>query len=321
MKNSILLGLLLLCFNPGFTQDLIPNGSFEINTFCPSNPLQGYLAIPWISPNPNFSNGYFNSCASTSTHAGIPVNCDSLLGYQQSHTGDAYSGINCYSPMGPGFRQYLTVALVDTLIANKQYTLTFFVSLLNYSKYGIDGMGAYFSAQMPNCPTFNCVLNVSPQISNPAGTILLDTVNWMEISGSFVASGGERFLTIGNFKSDSTTQKAISRPSSYAWGTFYYIDDVSLYEDTSLGVEKVERNMSFSVHPNPASTFINISQKDNSNPFQFRIENLNGALIREFTLLEKETSMDISFLSNGVYIYHYISANRKISTGKLVVLH
>jgi outer membrane protein OmpA-like peptidoglycan-associated protein len=70
-----------------------------------------------------------------------------------------------------------------------------------------------------------------PQVMNSVEYPLMDTQGWMEITGDFVAEGGETFLTIGNFLSaansgytDDTLLLTYLLPGSY-----YYIDDVWLY--------------------------------------------------------------------------------------------
>jgi hypothetical protein len=71
---------------------------------------------------------------------------------------------------------------------------------------------------------------VIPQVSNPQGNVLTDTINWNLIMGSFIANGTEQYLTIGNFKSDSATTKVV-----FNLGTIdvpaseLLIDDVSVY--------------------------------------------------------------------------------------------
>ena len=57
--------------------------------------------------------------------------------------------------------------------------------------------------------------------------MITDTLNWVLISGEFIAAGGERFITIGSFKSNAQTAF-----DTTSWGTdpraYYYVDDVSV---------------------------------------------------------------------------------------------
>jgi hypothetical protein len=71
---------------------------------------------------------------------------------------------------------------------------------------------------------------VNPQVNNLAGNVLSDTMNWVLVSGLFIANGTEEFLTIGNFKTDANTMLAPNGflPADSCSGLL--IDDVSLIE-------------------------------------------------------------------------------------------
>ncbi|MCC6372962.1 MAG: T9SS type A sorting domain-containing protein [Bacteroidia bacterium] len=66
-----------------------------------------------------------------------------------------------------------------------------------------------------------------PQVTNPLGNIITDTLNWTLISGTFTANGDEKYLVIGNFLSDAATTKSIMIPTSTESWSEYFIDDVS----------------------------------------------------------------------------------------------
>src|SRR5205823_4505513 len=118
------------------------------------------------------------------------------VGYQMARTGNAYMGIFCYeSPCG---MEYIETKLDSTLIFNVEYCVEFYVSLANSYYYGIDKIGAFFSNDTIKGVSL-CKLPYVPQIENPTGNVIMDTSNWIKISGSFIASGNERFMTIGCF--------------------------------------------------------------------------------------------------------------------------
>jgi len=85
-------------------------------------------------------------------------------------------------------------------------------------------MSLYFSPNSISCS--GCLLPYTPQI-NYLGSPITDTLNWILISGSYTALGGEKYITIGNFNSDSNTSTAVVNPTG-SGGTeaYYYIDDV-----------------------------------------------------------------------------------------------
>ena len=64
---------------------------------------------------------------------------------------------------------------------------------------------------------------------NPRENLLDNSKEWVEVSGEFVAQGGERFLTIGNFLPfNQSGVAAMERAHAPLPGAYYYIDDVSL---------------------------------------------------------------------------------------------
>lgn len=72
----------------------------------------------------------------------------------------------------------------------------------------------------------------TPQI-NYSGAVITDTVGWTKIEGSFIATGKENFITIGNFKDKAHTTYVILPPNPRNhgyWYTLYLVDDVSVVE-------------------------------------------------------------------------------------------
>ncbi len=301
-----------------FSQNLVPNPSFETFTNCPSNVQQIVLATPWNSPYVNGAFAeYYNVCAGI-WGVGIPSNLNPL-GYQYPHTGNAYSGINVFHIQG-FIRQFLQVKLTDTLEAGKYYCLSFYVNLLNASKYGVDGIGAYFSDTLFNCNNSTCLIGLNPQVSNPAGNAITDTLNWTLISDCFTANGTESYLLIGNFLPDSLTTKEPANINSI-WSTYYYIDDVSLIEDTSLNVSSLKKTNSLTVNPNPTSNFIKIKYTGESTIENFWIENLQGQVIKSVEINNTNSLISTSDLSNGAYVYKCKVADGLVFSGKLLIVH
>jgi gliding motility-associated-like protein len=187
-----------------------------------------HFAVPWFQPNTwagdvytSCSSDYFIFC-STDTYSSVPAN---FFGYQQPRTGAGYAGITFYdNTIANTGREYLEIMLSDSLNPGEIIHVCFYVSLAEISKYGIDKLGAYFAK---DSVLYNDVLatylNLTPQIQNSNG-IISDRENWVKISGSFVAAGGERFMVIGNFHPDNAASKdSINSLYSVA---YYYIDDV-----------------------------------------------------------------------------------------------
>jgi len=224
-------GLLFFCFSFLLiincrAQNLVPNWSFEDTIQCPDNFGQLNRTQNWFNPTTGTPD-YFNSCDTRAGYMNVP---NTSFGYQLAHTGNAYSG--CYYG-GPNLvpsngREYIEVQLIDTLRNGVNYCISFYVSLANSCSMAISNVGCYLSA---NSITSNNIfpLPVTPQIENPIGNYLSDTLNWMVISGTYMATGGEHYITIGNFHDDATTDSI--RLDQNMNGFYYYvIDDVSVIE-------------------------------------------------------------------------------------------
>ena len=238
-------------------QNLVPNPSFENISQCPTSINQIYLASPWFQPCIHFGNttnssssDLFDTCSHTG-FVGAPTN---LLGFQLARTGSAYTGIIVYADTS-NEREYIEVALDSPLIANKKYCVEFYVSLY-YSATCISNFGAYFSLDSLLDTTYSTAINyVAPQIENLSTNFLNDTLNWMLVSGCFTASGGERFMTIGNFELPPNTNVQYLGGGTFS---YYYIDDISVVDCTGVGVSEVNDDAEVSVYPNPASNTITI---------------------------------------------------------------
>jgi OOP family OmpA-OmpF porin len=196
MKLLLLFSLACFCFLARAQPNLVPNWSFEEKDDCPSFVGDFAPVSFWIDPNWG-SADYYNWCDTTNT-VGVPSN---VGGYQNAHTGDAYVGIATYHW---ATREYVQAEFISPMIPQKRYEVEFYVSLPDSSNYASNEMGAYLSVN-PISNTGGDPFLVTPQITNPLSNNLDDKVNWMKISGEFIAVGGEQYITIGNFKSNANT--------------------------------------------------------------------------------------------------------------------
>ena len=90
-------------------QNLVPNGSFEDYTICPTSPSQVYVAIGWNDPT-NASSDYYNSCATLMSLVGIPTN---QFGRQFAYDGNAYLGFATYDISYKNYREYINIKLIN----------------------------------------------------------------------------------------------------------------------------------------------------------------------------------------------------------------
>jgi gliding motility-associated-like protein len=224
-------------------QNLVPNYSFEDYSICPNNFDQIAYAGSWFAGRrlDIGSSDLYNTC-----HA---ENVNNFMGSQKPKDGNGYAGVYgiVYIFLEDGItpdtatahREYIETPLSGKLIAGKKYCLSFYVSLSDNSTAGIKDMGAVISDGaifQDDYPTTvppkdqndtYSYIPLKPQVSGEE--FLMDTVNWIEIKGAFIAKGNEHNLTIGNFKSIKHTPYTLLKDVGDVLA-YYYIDMITLAE-------------------------------------------------------------------------------------------
>lgn len=238
---------MLFSISANSQQNLVVNGDFEEYSECPTgfsdpsqNPKEIEKCIGWKAPTYGTSD-YYNVCASN-PNVSVPTN---LFGEQPSFNGNGYvggyftnynygAGTDGYS--GIMWWEYIQGRLVNSLEQGKVYRFSMEVSLAEGSDLVINEMGAFFSKDAVSSPNTSS-LNVSPQCVFNDLNYFQDTVNWVHLETYFMASGGEQFLTIGNFKdnftSDTLRRFDISPININPFITYFYIDHVVLIDYSS----------------------------------------------------------------------------------------
>jgi len=227
--------------------NLVCNGDFETGgTPCPLGSLPS--ATPWFQ----------NQAAEYHT-TGSTVGCDShapdnFAGAQAPLSGSGYIGLVTFVNTMSDAREYAMQdlnACDAPLISGKCYWAEMQVSVSNDGCYpigcagncnwtsgiAVDGMGMVFTPGNINNFAFDVIVPTGTFdiVENQAGNILNDPLNWVEISGSFVAQADYNFITIGNFRNDASTQTQALNPIGFCAGSnlhysYYYIEDVSVIE-------------------------------------------------------------------------------------------
>jgi hypothetical protein len=293
-------------------QNLVPNPSFETLINCPTgiSSACSYPFFDMIAFSTTYwhnigcgSADYFNSC--NTIDVGIPQN---FRGYQNARTGVAYIGEIC----GDYYREIVGTFLTATLISNVDYYVEFYVSrapVLPPPSYpdSSDVLGALFTIGEPDTTGSGVggILLSTAQVNNPDSNFLSDTLTWMKVSGVFTASGGENFISIGNFKEDTS--------HTHGWG-YYYIDDVSV--TTSTGINKMNQNISVNIYPTIFNQILNIK----INNTQISTIILSDITSREIMQLKFTNSVTLSteLLAKGIYLYEVRNKNGVIKKGKVV---
>ncbi len=129
-------------------------------------------------------------------------------------------------------RWYPRTRLKQTLKSNTAYCAKYHIVNTNNCVVGIDSYGIYLGSSsldtIINC--YTPLTTLLPQVQHQGG-IIVDTLIWAAIAGTFVANGTEKYMVLGNFKSNATTNTLIINPTYLPnQSTDIYIDDVSLIE-------------------------------------------------------------------------------------------
>lgn len=322
--NKLILHIAYL-FLPLFSvaqTNLIFNGDFEQYSSCPlseSAPFQSPYEIEkcmgWKAPTYGTSD-YFNSCSSNPTidvpfNLGgeqIPYNGNGYLGgYFTSYTGgtgdDGYSGIMWW--------EYIQGQFTQTLETGKVYKFSMEVSLAEYSDLMITELGVYFS-DIPISSPNTASLTVNPQIVFYEPNYFQDTANWVHLETFYVASGTEKFLTIGNFRDNITTDTL--RRYNYEpiiinpYVTYFYIDNVMLTDASN----EIQIANVFTPNGDGANDTWKLPFSGGNAEKQVVIVNRWGNLIAQGSLngfLWDGNDVNGNAVSDGVYFYKVSDTN------------
>ncbi len=211
-------------------QNLVPNSDFELYNPCPLAPGEFNNCTSWNNPT-GATPDYLNVCSWQIGGVSVPNN---ILGMQNARSGNGYAGLIAYEDGGiigcpntlfsSEWREYLHAQLTSPMQAGQSYCVEFFVSLGDNVRYGIEDLGMYISTTPINDPD-SVALPYTPQVVNTNGPIT-DITNWVQITGTFVASGGEQYICIGNFQDDNSTNVVCANQNALNPYAYYYVEDV-----------------------------------------------------------------------------------------------
>lgn len=99
----------------------------------------------------------------------------------------------------------------------------------------------------------------------------------------------------------------------------WYLDELYIYNCSTLAVEDIQKQNGITVFPNPTSGFVTIQNTKNSSLKKVEVYNAAGQLIRNFDLNNgvSKTSLDMSQLTNGTYVLK-VSSETESNTVKVI---
>ncbi len=229
MKLKLVL-LLLVFAGLVFGQNLVPNPGFDDLVNCPEERGQIQFASSWSSATINslYYPDLFNICSSND-QLSPPTSGHYVDSYQQPLSGGGYAGIYVWRNDNVNINGYIETPLTETMEQSKIYYIRFYVSpdltssqLWRYSDaVGLALTDTFYYQDISG----NEILSLSPVVEN-RGELITDTIGWTEVSGCYLAQGGEKYAIIGNFRTDAETMAVVEDPNIQPYYTYLYIEDV-----------------------------------------------------------------------------------------------
>lgn len=258
MKKYLILAVcLIITIIINAQVNLVPNPSFEQYSQCPDEISEINRCLDWRNAGDSSATStpdYFNTCSSVNGIA--PPNV--AWGYQMPHSGNAFANICTIVNCCPNGREFIQVPLTQTLNIGQEYFVSFYTSLSSAVGHTVaaNKLGALFTTYPFQNPNYAHVINYAHVYTD---SIISDTVNWIQIKGSFIADSAYTFVTIGNFFDDAHTDTIRLYGNSYL--SDYYIDDVCVGDSSACfvvtGVFETNK-INLIVFPNPANEFLMI---------------------------------------------------------------
>lgn len=186
-------------------QNLIPNFSFEQKKLCPDDRYFGKTVWPvtdWFNVNDGTPD-YYHRCSDGKVS--IPNN---WAGEAQPVHGNAYMGLYLWGKSD--YREYIGIELKDSLVADARYFFEGYYQIASFSHYVTGNIGIAIT-HLPRYGFLAQQMDFDPQIHIQKEDPLEGNVfGWEKITGSFIAKGGEKYLSVGNFdKSENTSRTEI----------------------------------------------------------------------------------------------------------------
>ncbi len=264
---SVVFAFLMLTMEGVYSQNHVPNGSFEDYIDFDTAKTFGWHKVQ-SSDTPDYFNLDRNN----------PYNdmFDKYIGGARAKDGSAFVGIFCYRVQPyrkvRDIREYIETALTDTLQKDSLYRVELSLCLDGESNIAVKNFGVYFSGSSNINSRDVTSFRVHPQVEFYS-SFLDSTRNWIDLKTLYKAEGFEKYIVLGNFLPDRSTgiEKIIPeriKGKKDKWNmtkkelsAYYYIDDVVIekvtvphvspdtvaitengeeYEETSFDISKIE---------------------------------------------------------------------------------
>lgn len=305
----LLLALLLINIVTAQAQNLVPNGSFEQYTTCPTNVSQVERAVGWstISLSPD----YFNRCSATDT-VSVPSN---FAGFQDAFDGDAYMGMLTYLEGSGIYRECIQHQLASPLIPGQPVYLSMMASpggsgsVANSSmRFASSGIGMKFSMQ-PHAADGLWTGNVALHLAN----VLNDTAYWVQVSGVYIPDSAYTYVAVGCFLPDSEITVQLLDPLGQSFGAYAFVDQICVsqnpldYCQSNIGIPEMHRSLTL-IGPNPVGQYLHLRVNDPySQGSLIQLFDISGRLCSDMYIPAgtADITWPLDELPSGSYVVHF----------------
>ncbi|HTL80235.1 MAG TPA: hypothetical protein VL651_00950, partial [Bacteroidia bacterium] len=245
--------LLCLFFHSGiFAQNLVLNPGFEEYSGTSLNANNDNFAAMGVS-------AWYNPTQSSS---------DFSYSGENAHSGQCSGGfylVDMPYYNGAEYREYAAGTLSQPLVAGTTYRFSMAVTAKGMFDATVSEMGIYFTPTKFHSNT-EFEITETPQIvfdNVNQGNIVSD---WIIVSGTFTASGGEKYFVVGNFldNAHSHLQSSNGDQSSSIDAAYYYIDDLCLKGLSEPVTSDENQNGEITDHSNVVNADLNVNYYQHS---------------------------------------------------------
>lgn len=309
MLRTLLLSLTTALAGTAMAQiNLVPNSSFEDTVDCyVTTQCRLLKAVHWR--NPNLATPDLYDC-DTVRVCGAPMTPDLGLAYQPSLDGSRHAGaFFWYGPGGSNTRDYLMVQLTDPLEHGATYEVSLsYTRRRFYHQLAVDHVGVWFGADSLFEPHPN-VITATPQVrlTDPIEDHLTVGGEWVQLSDTFVADGGERWMVIGNFDPPGSVDGIVVEPGAISATCYYYIDSVSVSVVAGTDIQELPPTVFW--NGNGLTLDLGLLRE----PVHLLIWGLNGQLLHDRQSVGDgpRHTWPISQLADGVYVLEAITDRQR----------
>lgn len=238
MKKIKLIPLFILFASTTYSQqNLVLNPSFEDTVTYDDFNIHYEICKKWVNPNGSTPD-YFSPYCQELGWGNEYCSPQTWLGFQQAQDGFSFIGLDIYEPNTSLSKEYAQGFLSQPLIQGKKYDVSMYINLVNNTEYKSCEIDVVFTNNLiyttpPWSGSFNFTDTIKFNISEA------DTSGWLFIEKKYTAIGGEKYIYIGSDKPNQSIICADSLGYYLLNAAYYFIDNVSVTENTELIVPNV----------------------------------------------------------------------------------